>query len=205
MPRLSRGRARGTVTQDDFDRLSELLTAITSLSQTRARKDDSELIGLSERERHLLTEYEQHRISENLSAGRTFYAIIVQLEVGTLDTQYRALTSKLADRGELITTLPETASAATLVAFKLLFATQLKEAEVKRIVKPFAGRVSKMNQSPWRRAGAALRGVGAQAKKDRRYLSAAKERRVDQHAAPDLRAGIAPPALAERARGAGAN
>jgi two-component system chemotaxis sensor kinase CheA len=162
---LVAGGARGTVTQDDFDRLSELLTSITRLSQTRARKDDSELIGLSERERHLLTEYEQHRISENLSAGRTFYAIIVQLEVGTLDTQYRALTSKLAERGELITTLPETASAATLVAFKLLFATQIKEAEVKRIAKSFAGRVSKMNQSPWRRAGAALRGVTRKPKK----------------------------------------
>jgi two-component system chemotaxis sensor kinase CheA len=159
------GAARGAVTQDDFDRLSELLTGITRRSQTRARKDDSELIGLSERERHMLTEYEQHRISENLSAGRMFYAITVQLEVGTLDTQYRALTSKLAERGELITTLPETASAATLVAFKLLFATQLKEAEVKRIAKAFAGRVSKMNQSPWRRAGAALRGVARKPKK----------------------------------------
>ncbi|HJQ67971.1 MAG TPA: ATP-binding protein [Blastocatellia bacterium] len=162
---LVAGAARGTVTQDDFDRLSELLTAITRRAQTRARKDDGELIGLSERERQLLTEYEQHRISENLSAGRTFYAITVQLEVGTLDKEYRSLTSKLAERGELITTLPETASAATLVAFKLLFATQLKEAEVKQIAKPFAGRVSKMNQSPWRRAGAALRGVGRKPKK----------------------------------------
>ena len=162
---LVAGAARGTVTQDDFDRLSELLTAITRRSQTRARKDDGELIGLSERERQLLTEYELHRISENLSAGRTFYAIIVQLEVGTLDTQYRSLTSKLTERGELITTLPETANAATLVAFKLLFATQLKEADVKKITKPFAGKVSKMNQSPWRRAGAALRGVGRKPKK----------------------------------------
>lgn len=162
---LVAGAARGAVTQDDFDRLSELLTAITRRAQTRARKDDGELIGLSERERQLLTEYEQHRISENLSAGRTFYAITVQLEVGTLDTQYRSLTSKLAERGELITTLPETATAATLVAFKLLFATQLKEAGVKQIAKPFRGRVSKMNQSPWRRAGAALRGVGRKPKK----------------------------------------
>ncbi len=162
---LVAGAARGAATQDDFDRLSELLTGITRRAQTRARKDDSELIGLSERERNLLTEYEQHRISENLSAGRAFYALTVQLEVGTLDTQYRALTSKLAERGELITTLPETASAPTLVAFKLLFATQIKESDVKRIAKPFAGRVSKMNQSPWRRAGAALRVVGRKPKK----------------------------------------
>ena len=162
---LVAGAARGAVTQDDFDRLSELLTGITRLAQTRARKDDSELIGLSERERTLLTEYEQHRISENLSAGRAFYAVTVQLEVGTLDKEYRALTSKLAEHGELITTLPETANAPTLVAFKLLFATQIKEADVKRIAKPFAGRVSKMNQSPWRRAGAALRVVGRKPKK----------------------------------------
>ncbi|HST22914.1 MAG TPA: Hpt domain-containing protein, partial [Blastocatellia bacterium] len=161
------GAARGTAGEEDFDRLRSLLILIATRPRERAKKDDAGIdsINLSPRERSLLTEYEEHRIHENLNAGRSFYSIIVNFEVGKLDTSYRALTSKLADRGELITTLPETANVASLVAFKLVFATQLKENDLKPVVEPFGGRVSRMGPSTWRRAGAALRSVGRKQKK----------------------------------------
>ena len=161
------GAARGTAGEEDFDRLRSLLIVIATRPRERAKKDDAGIdsINLSPRERSLLTEYEEHRIHENLNAGRSFYSIIVQFEVGKLDTAYRAVTSKLADRGELITTLPETASEPSLVAFKLVFATQLKENDLKPVVEPFSGRVSRLGPSTWRRAGAALRSVGRKQKK----------------------------------------
>ena len=161
------GAARGTAGEEDFDRLRSLLILIATRPRERAKKDDAGIdsINLSPRERSLLTEYEEHRIHENLGAGRSFYSIIVNFEVGKLDTSYRALTSKLADRGELITTLPETASEPSLVAFKLVFATQLKENDLKPVVEPFGGRVSRLGPSTWRRAGAALRSVGRKQKK----------------------------------------
>jgi two-component system chemotaxis sensor kinase CheA len=136
-------------------------------SRDRARRKDSTLdtLNLSSRERTMFTEYEEHRLSENLQAGRSFYAVTVQLEVGKLDTQYRALTGKLEDRGEIITTLPDTASAPTLVAFKLVFASQLKEADLKPLIKPYNGRVTRLGPSTWRRAGAALKSVGRKQKK----------------------------------------
>src|ERR1044071_9826401 len=150
------GAARGTAGEEDFDRLRSLLILIATRPRERAKKDDAGIdsINLSPRERSLLTEYEEHRIHENLNVGRSFYSIIVNFEVGKLDTSYRALTSKLADRGELITTLPETASEPSLVAFKLVFATQLKENDLKPVVEPFGGRVSRLGPSTWRRAGA---------------------------------------------------
>lgn len=161
------GAARGTASEEDFDRLRSLLILIATRPRERAKKDDAGIdsINLSPRERSLLTEYEKHRIHENLSAGRSFYSVIVQFEVGKLDTSYRALTSKLNDRGELITTLPETSSEPSLVAFKLVFATQLKENDLKPIAEPFGGRVSRLGPSTWRRAGAALRSVGRKQKK----------------------------------------
>jgi two-component system chemotaxis sensor kinase CheA len=118
------------------------------------------MLNLSDGERALLTEYEEHRINENVRAGRSFYAIIVTFEVGNLDTQYRALASKLEAAGELITTLPEKTTAAALVGFKLVFAAALKEADVKRIAGPFGGRVARLERSTWRKAGAALRAAG---------------------------------------------
>jgi two-component system chemotaxis sensor kinase CheA len=108
----------------------------------------------------MLTDYERHRISENLIAGRSFFSIAVQFEVSRLETQYRTLSSKLADRGELITTLPEKSAADSTVGFKLVFATQLRDAEVKALAEPFGARVSRLDRSPWRRAGNALKVVG---------------------------------------------
>jgi two-component system chemotaxis sensor kinase CheA len=159
--------ARGSVSAEDFDRLHELLAGIAARPRKRNKRDAqiTESIGLSERERSLLTEYEQHRIAENLNAGSSLYSIVVQFEVQKLDTQYRALTAKLSENGELVTVLPEAASEAALVAFKLLFATPLKEADIKRVAEPFGARVARMTASPWRRAGAALKSVSRMQKK----------------------------------------
>ncbi|HXG92993.1 MAG TPA: chemotaxis protein CheW [Blastocatellia bacterium] len=163
------GAARGTASEEDFERLRQLLTSIATRPRERAKKSDGglESLALSEKERALLTEYEEHRIKENLKAGRAFYAIVVSFEIGSLDKQYRALTSKLEEKGELITTLPETAPGAAFVAFKLVFATQLRESDVKKIVEQFGGRVKGIGPSSWRRAGAALINVSRIPKKSR--------------------------------------
>lgn len=163
---LAAGAARGAVSEEDFDRLRELLSAITRRGRSRAKKDDSgiESLSLSDDERKDLNEYQQHRINENLNANRSFFAINVQFEVGKLDTQYRALTSTLDSSGELITTFPVKTKEASLIAFKLLFATQLKEAELKRVLEPFDGRPTRIGPSPWRRASAALKSVGRKQK-----------------------------------------
>jgi two-component system, chemotaxis family, sensor kinase CheA len=156
------GAARGNASEEDFERLRQLLASITLKSRERERKEDGGLgmLNLSERERRLLTEYEEHRVSENVRAGRSFYAIIVTFEIGKLDTQYRALAARLEAAGELITTLPEKTAGASLVGFKLVFAAALKEGDVKRIAAPFGGRVARLERSTWRKAGAALRAAG---------------------------------------------
>jgi two-component system chemotaxis sensor kinase CheA len=156
------GAARGNAIEEDFERLRQLLASITLKSRERARKEDSGLglLNLSERERALLTEYEEHRVNENVRAGRPFYAITVTFEIGKLDTQYRTLVARLEAAGELITTLPAKTTSAALVGFKLVFAAALKEADVKRIAAPFGGRVARLERSTWRKAGAALRAAG---------------------------------------------
>jgi two-component system chemotaxis sensor kinase CheA len=154
------GAARGSASDDDFERLRQLLTAIALKSRPRPRNDGIEALALSDRERAMLNDYERHRMSENLIAGRSFFAIAVQFGVGRLEAQYRGLTGKLADCGELITTLPEKAEGTTTVGFKLVFATKLRDSEVKAIAEPFGGRVSRLDRSPWRRAGEALKVVG---------------------------------------------
>lgn len=156
------GAARGTISEKDFDKLRQLLAAVATKSRERTGKEDRGLasLNLSERERALLTEYEQHRINENLRAGRSLYAINVAFEVDKLDKNYRDLSSKLDEAGELVTTLPDKTTSAELVGFRIVFAAGLKEAEVKRIVGNWGGRVSRLERSTWRKAGAALRAAG---------------------------------------------
>jgi two-component system chemotaxis sensor kinase CheA len=156
------GAARGNASDEDFERLRQLLASITAKSREKARRQDSAigLLNLTEHERALLSEYEEHRVNENVRAGRSFYAITVTFEVGKLDTQYRALSATLEAAGELITTLPVKTTAANLVGFKLVFAAALKEADIKRIAAPFGGRVARLERSTWRKAGAALRAAG---------------------------------------------
>lgn len=156
------GAARGNSTEEDFERLRQLLASIALKSSERQKREDSgfEMLNLSDAERTLVTDYEEHRINENVRAGRSFYSITVAFEVGKLDTQYRALVNTLEASGELITTLPEKTSEATAVALKLVFAAALKEADVKRLVSPFGARVARLERSPWRKAGAALRAAG---------------------------------------------
>ena len=156
------GAARGTASEEDFDRLRQLLAAVAVKNRDRARKSETALesLNLTARERTLLTEYEEHRVNENVRAGRSFYAINAIFEIGKLDSLYRALSAKLEESGELITTLPRKTTEPNLVGFKLVFAAGLKEPEVKKLVEPFGARVARLERSTWRKAGAALRAAG---------------------------------------------
>jgi two-component system chemotaxis sensor kinase CheA len=161
--------ARGSAVEEDYEKLRELISSITRGAQARARRDKTAIddIGLPERERELLTEYEQQRIIENYNAKRSFYSISVQMEVARLDREYRRLTHLLGEKGELITTLPEKSADQSKVAFKLLFATSMKETQVKQLVESFGGRVSRMGRSGWRKAGDALSIVVRRPRRDR--------------------------------------
>ena len=153
--------ARGTAREEDFERLRELLLGVSSRPRALAKQEAAELesLGISEHDRSLLTEYEKHRIRENFEAERDFYSLTVQFKVTEIDARYRTLTGALSERGELISTLPDRAKSPDLIGLRLLFATQMKEADVKAAVKPFGGRCSRVGRSTWRRAGEALRVV----------------------------------------------
>ncbi|HKP13757.1 MAG TPA: ATP-binding protein, partial [Blastocatellia bacterium] len=98
----------------------------------------------------------------------------------------RALTARLESKGELITTLPETATKPELVAFKIVFATQFKEGDLKPLAESFDGRITRLGPSTWRRAGAALINVGRGKKK------------AGEKSKPPA-GGVLPPAFAQEA------
>ncbi|MEW6325434.1 MAG: Hpt domain-containing protein, partial [Nitrospirota bacterium] len=54
-----------------------------------------------------LTTYEEHRLRENLRLGRTIYAVRVRFGFEDFERQLAAVTGRLQEIGELITTVPQ--------------------------------------------------------------------------------------------------
>ena len=78
-----------------------------------------------------LTEYEEHRLRDNIEEGNRLFAIQVGFSFTDFDTRLRALTEKLGGSGEVISTLPVVDPSLTDgLHFRLLYGTSLGLAEV---------------------------------------------------------------------------
>ena len=86
---------------------------------------------LDEQTRKSLTEYEEHRLLENVRGGRQILSIQVHFDFSDFDEKLRALTASLADSGEVISTLPAIdSSGGAGIAFRLLYGSSLNSATV---------------------------------------------------------------------------
>lgn len=69
----------------------------------------------------VLTEYEGHRLRENLRHGANLYEVQADFKLETFDTELVALNHKIGALGEIITTLPSTANApAGGISFRII-------------------------------------------------------------------------------------
>jgi two-component system chemotaxis sensor kinase CheA len=68
-----------------------------------------------------LTEYEEHRLQENLKQGKFIYLIKVSFSLMTFDTELASVTDKLKETGEVVSTLPGTENDnPEMLAFRIL-------------------------------------------------------------------------------------
>lgn len=90
-----------------------------------------ETLTLDEQTRKSLTEYEEHRLLENVRSGKHIMAVEVTFDFSDFDERLRSLTANLADSGELISTLPAIPGGnASGIAFRLLYGSVLDVAGV---------------------------------------------------------------------------
>ena len=106
---------------------------VVNQPQQRGGDPFAELI-LEEQTKKSLTEYEEHRLLENVRSGKQILAIEVTFELTDFDEKLRALTQILSEAGEVISTLPAIdSSGGTGIAFRLLYGSTLGEADVAAI------------------------------------------------------------------------
>src|SRR5947208_1695937 len=86
---------------------------------------------LDEQTRKSLTEYEEHRLRENVRAGKHILVVEVRFELADFDEKLRALTAVLSEAGEVISTLPAIDdSGGNGIAFRLLYGSTLNDVSV---------------------------------------------------------------------------
>ena len=78
-----------------------------------------------------LTEYEEHRLRENVRGGKHIVSMEVTFDFSDFDERLRALTANLSEAGEVISTLPALdVTGGAGISFRLLYGSTLNEAAI---------------------------------------------------------------------------
>jgi two-component system, chemotaxis family, sensor kinase CheA len=107
------------------------------LTRKPAAVKDSPLsiLNLPERVLNSMTEYEEHRLLENVKRGRRIYSIRVSLLLTSFDSELMELTDQLKQVGEVISTLPSAASGLDGgIDFEILFGSDLNLSELTPLI-----------------------------------------------------------------------
>ncbi len=94
-----------------------------------------ESLGLADQVRGALTEYEEHRLIDNLVKGRSIFNVHTSFDLTSFDTELSAVTDLLKECGEVICTLPSVGvSLETNIDFEILFGSKISLGELKTAV-----------------------------------------------------------------------
>ena len=128
----------------------EILAKIAEVSggQPAGKQSGKPRLKLEEETLKSFTEYEEHRLKENIEEGNNIFAVQVGYEFTDFDTRLRALTEALNEKGEVISTLPVMdPSLPEGIHFRLIFGTDLGETAVKSIPGVSEGKVTDLMES----------------------------------------------------------
>jgi two-component system, chemotaxis family, sensor kinase CheA len=115
----------------DMTSLTSRIHAIISQKPQQKADDGLSQLTLDEQTKKSLTEYEEHRLLENVRSGKHILAVEVTFDFADFDERLRALTQGLSEAGEVISTLPAIPSGnVNGIAFRLLYGSILDAAAV---------------------------------------------------------------------------
>ncbi len=113
------------------------IDAILSGEDSEKPSDGSPLGGveLAASVLEVLTEYEEHRLMENIRQGARLYEVQVTLDLTTFDDDLQELTKTLGTLGEVITTLPSASDTPeSTIRFNLIIGTPHGETELREVI-----------------------------------------------------------------------
>lgn len=119
----------------DVTALTRRIHQLVTSQPQRAAEDPFAGLTLDEQTKKSLTEYEEHRLLENVRGGKQIIAVEVRFDFSDFDEKLRALTATLSASGEVISTLPALdSSGGSGIAFRLLYGSTLSDDAVAAMV-----------------------------------------------------------------------
>lgn len=116
-------RGNDDINIDDFlEKISMIFTKTSSV----------ESAGLSAlgQLKNILTEYEEHRLYDNIKKGKTIYAIQFAFSIDEFDERLNDVTTILKTTGEVISTLPKPSDKPGSIIFSVIYASEKPEEEL---------------------------------------------------------------------------
>jgi two-component system, chemotaxis family, sensor kinase CheA len=118
----------GGQVKDDhiLDRINACIAGARKESPALSPKE----LGVSEKILRALTEYEEHRLRENMAQGKNLYLLQTSYSLNTFDRELSDLIDLLKVNGEVISTLPSAdGNLESSIAFDIIFGTGKKPGE----------------------------------------------------------------------------
>ena len=136
---------------EDTNMAQEIAACVTKINACLAPPEKQsglsplEALGLPFHVRGALTEYEEHRLKDNLAKGQTIFNIHTSFDLTTFDTELSAVTDILKGCGEVISTLPSVGvNLETNIDFEILFGSKRSLDELKTAVERDSVTVSQL-------------------------------------------------------------
>ncbi len=112
--------------QETHQRVPELLARIAAVAEVPAPAVELPELALDSSVKRALTEYEEHRLHENIRRGRNILLVDSTFEIVAFEEKLAELNAALREVGEVISTLPSPGDAPeSQIRFSLLTATEL--------------------------------------------------------------------------------
>jgi two-component system chemotaxis sensor kinase CheA len=83
---------------------------------------------------NVLTEYEEHRLLENVKKQRNIHLIHIDFDLSSFDQELAELTQQLKLQGEVISTLPSLGDIGERISFQVLFGSERDQADIRALL-----------------------------------------------------------------------
>jgi two-component system, chemotaxis family, sensor kinase CheA len=139
---------------EDTNMAREIAACVTNINACLAPPEKQsgvsplDALGLPPHVRGALTEYEEHRLKDNIAKGRTIYNIHTSFDLTTFDTELSAVTEILKGCGEVISTLPSIGiMLENNIDFEILFGSKKTLDELKTAIERDSVTVTQLGPS----------------------------------------------------------
>ncbi len=128
--------------------LSERLARLGSPA-SEGEEDPLDRLELDDQVRAVFTEYEEHRLRENVRRGVTLWRVRADFDLSDFDKGLAELNARLKPNGEIISTLPSAQpSSASGIAFDLIFGARVPSQELTQALEGTPAQISQLPVRP---------------------------------------------------------